>query len=72
MIRGPGIWAVVLDGQRGRDGTQQICECVCAYESRKCCVCAFISELQSLPAEGEEGDLVSVIMFYVSPVWRYC
>ena len=37
--------------------TQGIRECACAFKSRECRVCAFTSELLSLPPEEEEGDL---------------
>ena len=60
-IKGLRIQARVPDRQRGCAGTQGICECTCACESRECRVCAFTSELLSLAAKEEEGDLAAYI-----------
>lgn len=35
-------------------------------------VCACTSELQSLPAEEEEGSWLSILGFYASPICRCC
>lgn len=55
-VRGLGITGV-SDRQTGRGGTAGICECVCTCEPRGHCAYACTSDILSLPAEEEEGDL---------------
>lgn len=42
QLRGSGVQAEVLGGERGHASTQRIHECACACEPRECCVCAAV------------------------------
>lgn len=48
--------------------TQGIYKCVCACEPRGHCVCAYTSDLLTLPHEEEEGDVAACACF----MWALC
>lgn len=69
---GMRIQAEVSEGQRSCVDARGICKRTCESRVSCACICAFTSDLQSLPDEEEEGTWLSVLVFCVSSVCSCC